>query len=180
MQDIVENGLDGMEFSDLIYVSDEELAPFYEPDDDVAEVVHTPYSSPPGSFIDHYYVVDDLRAAPLKVTEYQNRDEALSAYFELPADKLKAFGLMNTKELPGSLDFIQCIDGKDTFIEDYIKTDDPSWQNPEIDELVEYLKQQLDERSSVQQVDDVLDDIDPAVIRQQLAGLGDSQRSACR
>lgn len=172
LQDIVENGLDGMEFSDLIYVSDEELAPFYEPDDDVAEVVHTPYSSPPASFIDHYYVVDDLRAAPLKVTEYQNRDEALSAYFELPADKLKAFGLMNTKELPGSLDFIQCIDGKDTFIEDYIKTDDSSWQNPEIDELVEYLKQQLDERSSVQQVDDVLDDIDPAVIRQQLADAG--------
>ena len=172
LQDIVENGLDGMEFSDLIYVSDEELAPFYEPDDDVAEVVHTPYSSPPGSFIDHYYVVDDLRAAPLKVTEYQNRDEALSAYFELPADKLKAFGLMNTKELPGSLDFIQCIDGKDTFIEDYIKTDDPSWQNPEVDELVEYLKQQLDERSSVQQVDDVLDDIDPVVIRQQLADAG--------
>ena len=172
LQDIVENGLDGMEFSDLIYVSDEELAPFYEPDDDVAEVVHTPYSSPPTSFIDHYYVVDDLRAAPLKVTEYQNRDEALSAYFELPADKLKAFGLMNTKELPGSLDFIQCIDGKDTFIEDYIKTDDPSWQNPEIDELVEYLKQQLDERSSVQQVNDVLDDIDPAVIRQQLADAG--------
>ena len=172
LQDIVENGLDGMEFSDLIYVSDEELAPFYEPDDDVAEVVHTPYSSPPGSFIDHYYVVDDLRAAPLKVTEYQNRDEALSAYFELPADKLKAFGLMNTKELPGSLDFIQCIDGKDTFIEDYIKTDDPSWQNPEVDELVEYLKQQLDERSSVQQVNDVLDDIDPVVIRQQLADAG--------
>ena len=172
LQDIVENGLDGMEFSDLIYVSDEELAPFYEPDDDVAEVVHTPYSSPPTSFIDHYYVVDDLRAAPLKVTEYQNRDEALSAYFELPTDKLKAFGLMNTKELPGSLDFIQCIDGKDTFIEDYIKTDDPSWQNPEVDELVEYLKQQLDERSSVQQVNDVLDDIDPVVIRQQLADAG--------
>ena len=63
LQDIVENGLDGMEFSDLIYVSDEELAPFYEPDDDVAEVVHTPYSSPPGSFIDHYYVVDDLRSS---------------------------------------------------------------------------------------------------------------------
>lgn len=28
LQDIVENGLDGMEFNDLIYVSDEELAPF--------------------------------------------------------------------------------------------------------------------------------------------------------
>lgn len=122
LQDIVENGLDGMEFSDLIYVSDEELAPFYEPDDDVAEVVHTPYSSPPGSFIDHYYVVDDLRAAPLKVTEYQNRDEALSAYFELPADKLKAFGLMNTKELPGSLDFKDYSEFQDKY--DSLKADE--------------------------------------------------------
>lgn len=158
LQEIVENGLDGLLFDDLVYVSDEELAPFYEPDDDVAEVVHTPYSSPPieegTAFIDHYYVVDDLRAAPLKVTEYQDRDEALSAYFDLPTDKLKAFGLMNTNELPGSLDFIQCIDGKDKFIEDYARADVPSWRNPEIDELVAYLKQQLDERSTVQQVND--------------------------
>ena len=87
---------------------------------------------------------------------------------------------MNTKELPGSLDFIQCIDGKDTFIEDYIKTDDPSWQNPEVDELVEYLKQQLDERSSVQQVNDVLDDIDPCRYPSAACGRRDSQRSACR
>lgn len=154
LQDIVENGLEGMLFDDLVYVSDEELAPFYEPDEEVAEVVHTPYSNPPISFIDHYYVVDDLRAAPLKVTEYKDRDEALSAYFALPTDKLKAFGLMNTNKLPGSLDFIQCIDGKDKFIEDYARADVPSWRNPEIDELVSYLKQQLDERTTVQQAND--------------------------
>ena len=158
LQEIVENGLEGLLFDDLVYVSDEELAPFYEPDEDVAEVVHTPYSSPPieagKAFIDHYYVVDDLRAAPLRVTEYQDRDEALSAYFDLPTDKLKAFGLMNTNELPGSLDFIQCIDGKDKLIEDYAREDVPSWRNPEIEELVAYLKQQLDERSPVQQVND--------------------------
>ncbi len=154
LQDIVENGLDGMLFDDLVYVSDEELAPFYEPDEAVAEVVNTQYSNPPISFIDHYYVVDDLRAAPLKVTEYKDRDEALSAYFDLPTDKLKAFGLMNTNKLPGSLDFIQCIDGKDKFIEDYARADVPSWRNPEIDELVSYLKQQLDERTTVQQVND--------------------------
>ena len=154
LQDIVENGLDGMLFDDLVYVSDEELAPFYEPDEEVAEVVHTPYSNPPISFIDHYYVVDDLRAAPLKVTEYKDRDEALSAYFALSTDKLKAFGLMNTNKLPGSLDFIQCIDGKDKFIEDYARADVPSWRNPEIDELVSYLKQQLDERTTVQQAND--------------------------
>ena len=112
-------------------------------------------------FIDHYYVVDDLRAAPLDVTEYKDRDEALGAYFALSTDKLKAFGVTNTKRMPGSFDFIQCKDGKDTLIEDYIKTDDPSWKIPEIYELAEYLKQRLDERSAVQQVkeDSLIDQV---------------------
>ena len=189
LQDIVENGLDGMLFDDLVYVSDEELAPFYADHDELDDVdpaeirarlaesgivngelvdpekldsdpfiqqVMADVESITGAtgFIDHYYVVDDLRAAPLKVTEYKDRDEALSAYFALPTDKLKAFGLMNTNKLPGSLDFIQCIDGKDKFIEDYARADVPSWRNPEIDELVSYLKQQLNERTSVQQAND--------------------------
>lgn len=38
LQDIVENGLYGMEFDDLIYVSDEELAPFYEEHDELDDV----------------------------------------------------------------------------------------------------------------------------------------------
>lgn len=38
LQDIVENGLDGMEFDDLIYVSDEELVPFYEEHDELDDV----------------------------------------------------------------------------------------------------------------------------------------------
>lgn len=38
LQDIVENGLDGMEFDDLIYVSDEELAPFYEEHEELDDV----------------------------------------------------------------------------------------------------------------------------------------------
>ena len=189
LQDIVENGLDGMLFDDLVYVSDEELAPFYADHDELDDVdpaeirarlaesgivngelvdpekldsdpfiqqVMADVESITGAtgFIDHYYVVDDLRAAPLNVTEYKDRDEALSAYFDLPTDKLKAFGLMNTNKLPGSLDFIQCIDGKDKFIEDYARADVPSWRNPEIDELVSYLKQQLDERTTIQQADD--------------------------
>ena len=99
-----------------------------------------------GPFIDHYYVVEDLAAAPLSVTEYPDRDEALEAYFALPADTMKAFGVVNTKELPGSLDFIQCRDGKDTLIEDYAKTDDDSWRNPEIEGLVNQLKEKLSER----------------------------------
>lgn len=96
-----------------------------------------------GPFIDHYYVVEDLSAAPLLVTEYPDRDEALEAYFALPADTMKAFGVVNTKELPGSLDFIQCRDGKDTLIEDYAKTDDDSWRNSEIEGLVDQLKEKL-------------------------------------
>lgn len=99
-----------------------------------------------GPFIDHYYVVEDLSAAPLSVTEYPDREEALEAYFALPVDTMKAFGVVNTKELPGSLDFIQCRDGKDTLIEDYAKTDDDSWRNPEIEGLVDQLKEKLAER----------------------------------
>ena len=99
-----------------------------------------------GPFIDHYYVVEDLAAAPLSVTEYPDREEALEAYFALPTDTMKAFGVVNTKELPGSLDFIQCRDGKDTLIEDYAKTDDDSWRNPEIEGLVDQLKEKLAER----------------------------------
>ena len=99
-----------------------------------------------GPFIDHYYVVEDLTAAPLSVKEYADREEALQAYFALPTDTMKAFGVANTKELPGSLDFIQCKDGKDTLIEDYAKTDDDSWRNPEIEGLVDQLKEKLAER----------------------------------
>ena len=38
LQDIVENSLVGMEFDDLIYVSDEELTPFYEEHDELDDV----------------------------------------------------------------------------------------------------------------------------------------------
>lgn len=37
LQDIIENGLDGMRFDDLTYVSDEELAPFYDKESTEAE-----------------------------------------------------------------------------------------------------------------------------------------------
>lgn len=43
LQDIVDNGLDGMSFDDLIYLSDEELAPFY---DETAETVLLPEKIP--------------------------------------------------------------------------------------------------------------------------------------
>lgn len=121
--------------------------PQIEATDETAVAVEEPEESvESGPFIDHYYVVEDLSAAPLSVTEYPDREEALEAYFALPADAMKAFGVVNTKELPGSLDFIQCRDGKDTLIEDYAKTDDDSWRNPEIEGLVDQLKEKLAER----------------------------------
>lgn len=121
--------------------------PQIEATDETAVAVEEPEESvESGSFIDHYYIVEDLSAAPLSVTEYPDREEALEAYFALPADTMKAFGVVNTKELPGSLDFIQCRDGKDTLIEDYAKTDDDSWRNPEIEGLVDQLKERLAER----------------------------------
>lgn len=121
--------------------------PQIEVTDETAVAVEEPEeSAESGPFIDHYYVVEDLSAAPLSVTDYSDRDEALEAYFALSADTMKAFGVVNTKELPGSLDFIQCRDGKDTLIEDYAKTDDDSWRNPEIEGLVDQLKEKLAER----------------------------------
>lgn len=121
--------------------------PQIEATDEPAVAVEEPEGTvESGPFIDHYYVVEDLAAAPLSVTEYPDREEALEAYFALPADTMKAFGVVNTKELPGSLDFIQCRDGKDTLIEDYAKTDDDSWRNPEIEGLVDQLKEKLAER----------------------------------
>ena len=121
--------------------------PQIEVTDETAVAVEEPEESvESGPFIDHYYVVEDLSAAPLSVTEYSDRDEALEAYFALSADTMKAFGVVNTKEQPGSLDFIQCRDGKDTLIEDYAKTDDDSWRNPEIEGLVDQLKERLAER----------------------------------
>ena len=121
--------------------------PQIEATDETAVAVEEPEESvESGPFIDHYYVVEDLSAAPLSVTEYHDREEALEAYFALPVDTMKAFGVVNTKELPGSLDFIQCRDGKDTLIEDYAKTDDDSWRNPEIEGLVDQLKEKLAER----------------------------------
>lgn len=121
--------------------------PQIEVADETAVAVEEPEESvESGPFIDHYYVVEDLSAAPLSVTEYSDREEALEAYFALPVDTMKAFGVVNTKERPGSLDFIQCRDGKDTLIEDYAKTDDDSWRNPEIEGLVDQLKERLAER----------------------------------
>ncbi len=82
-------------------------------------------------FIDHYYVVEDLGVrGPLAIKEYQNLEEALSAYFALPNDNLKALGIQNTNPMPGSLDLIQCQNGIDTMTMDYTAVE--VWNNPEV------------------------------------------------
>ena len=96
-------------------------------------------------YIDHYYVVEDLQAVPLEIKTFSERDKALNEYFFLPTNKVKAFGVQNTNELPGSLDFIQCRDGIDTLTEDFLKVEESAgWQREEIFELENYLKEQID------------------------------------
>ena len=94
------------------------------------------------SFIDHFYVVDDLEhPGKLSVQFYDTIEEALDAYFVLPSDKVKALGIGNTNRLPGSLDFIQCKDGTDTPIEDYKTVE--GWDNPEINAVVAKISEEL-------------------------------------
>ena len=97
------------------------------------------------AYIDHYYVVEDLRAAPLAIKNYSDREAALTEYMSLPSDQLKAFGVENTNELPGCLDFVQCKDGVDTLTNDYMKVEERAgWQCEEIIELQNFLKERLD------------------------------------
>ena len=99
----------------------------------------------PDHYIDHYYVVEDLQAVPLEIRTFSEREKALNEYFYLPTGKMKAFGVMNTNDLPGSLDFIQCRNGQDVLIEDYLKVEEEAgWQNKEIIELVSELKEKLE------------------------------------
>ena len=83
------------------------------------------------SFIGTYYVVENLAVqGQLQVREYDTLFLAMQAYNDLPSDKRKALGIRNTQPAPGSLDFLQCIDGVDTVVEDYLKVE--GWQNEEI------------------------------------------------
>ena len=100
---------------------------------------------PQKSYIDHYYVVEDLQAVPLEIKNFSELDKALNEYFSLPTEKVKAFGVQNTNELPGTLDFIQCKDGVDTLTEDYLKVEERAgWQNDEIIGLENRLKEEID------------------------------------
>lgn len=96
-----------------------------------------------GRFIDGYYVVVDLqKKGVLDIYKYVDMGEALQKYFSLPNDKIKAFGIENSKPMNGSLDFIQCKNGIDTVIEDFRKVKD--WDNPEIMDAVKAVELALD------------------------------------
>ena len=103
---------------------------------------------PKKPYIDHYYVVEDLQAVPLEIKTFSELDKALSEYFSLPTEKVKAFGVQNTNELPGTLDFIQCKDGVNTLTEDYLKVEERAgWQNDEIIGLENRLKEEIDKHA---------------------------------
>ena len=51
---------------------------------------------------------------------------------------------VSVKPLPGSLDFVQCVDGKDTIIQDYTKID--GWQNAEVMDIVAQIEQSITTR----------------------------------
>ena len=104
----------------------------------------------PSPFIQHFYVIPDLKVAgQLEVQTYSSFEEAFAAYTALPEDKLKALGVLNTMPLPGSLDFIQCRDGVDTLVEDYLTT--KGWDNPEISQLVDAIRHQIDQLAPEQE-----------------------------
>ena len=111
-----------------------------------AEVVTEPKLSEPEHFIDHFYVAEDVqKRGALDIKEYSSFEDALRAYHELPDTQRKALGAMNTrKPLPGSLDFVQCVDGKDTIIQDYAKVD--GWQNAEVMDIIAQIEQSITTR----------------------------------
>ena len=100
----------------------------------------------PEHFIDHFYVAEDVqKRGALDIREYSSFEYALRAYHELPDTQRKALGAMNTrKPLPGSLDFVQCVDGKDTIIQDYAKVD--GWQNAEVMDIIAQIEQPITTR----------------------------------
>ena len=104
-----------------------------------------PEQQEPEHFIDHFYVAEDIqKRGALDIKEYSSFDDALRAYYALPDTQRKALGAMNTRDLPGSLDFVQCVNGKETIIQDYAKVD--GWQNAEVMDIIAQLEQSITTR----------------------------------
>lgn len=94
-------------------------------------------------FIKQFYVVEDLQVkGPLSVQWFEDMDTALKTYFALPNEKRKAFGIKKNDPMPGMLDFIQCMDGIDRIVADYLGVE--GWKNPEIIAATERIDEALD------------------------------------
>lgn len=102
----------------------------------------------PKQFIAHFYVAEDIqKRGALDIKELHSLEDALNAYHKLPNNQRKALGAMNTEDLPGSLDFVQCVDGKDTIIQDYTKV--AGWQNAEVLNSIAQIERSLNTREAV-------------------------------
>ena len=102
----------------------------------------------PKQFIAHFYVAEDIqKRGALDIKEFHSLEDALNAYHKLPNNQRKALGAINTEALPGSLDFVQCVDGKDTIIQDYTKV--AGWQNAEVLNSIAQIERSLNTREAV-------------------------------
>lgn len=102
----------------------------------------------PKQFIAHFYVAEDIqKRGALDIKKFHSLEDALNAYHKLPNNQRKALGAMNTEDLPGSLDFVQCVDGKDTIIQDYTKVE--GWQNAEVLNSIAQIERSLNTREAV-------------------------------
>ena len=94
------------------------------------------------NFIGYYYVCADLTpSTPKTIQMFEQLNEAIEAYNGLPNNQVKALGVQNTAPQPGSLDFVQCHNGKNVLIQDYEKLS--AWRNPEILRLVNQLRDSM-------------------------------------
>lgn len=97
----------------------------------------------PREFINHFYVIPDLGVCgSLDVRKFDTVQEAVAAYKELPTDKLKALGMTDTQNRPGSMDFVHCKSGVDILLSENSRI--PSWNNSEVKEAVKYIRENID------------------------------------
>lgn len=93
-------------------------------------------------YIDCFYVCEDIaHRGPLNIKKFDTLDTAVEVYKALPSGTVKALGVQNTAPLPGSLDFVQCHNGRDVLIQDYKHC--TGWDNPEISRMIHELRNHL-------------------------------------
>lgn len=130
--------------------------------DSVGFVKLTKFVKEKQPFINHFYVVEDLeKRGILDVHKYDHIAEAIKKYQTLPKTQMKALGMQNNEDLPGSFDFVQCHEGKDIWISDWEKS--PVWKNREIESAVAMLKWMIHPEMSLhkENVDVLMNDLEP-------------------